>query len=603
MTVRGLPSDVLLCCFAALLLSLAACEGNPFAAQDSDYGKRVAMERLRSVAPANLEQYRKPAPATPKTEITEADVSAARKRFEGLEKVDLGLEDCRASALQHNLDLKVALVSPTIAAQQVSIEDAKFESSFTLRTAYGTTDAPTASSLVSAQAKQLTIDPGVKIPLRTGGSIIVDMPFQRSENNNSFSTLNPAYSSDFVVSLSHELLRNAGRRTNTASIRIASYNQQATEAQTNLEVIRQLAAVDRSYWRLFQTRRELEVSQQQWELAKNQQDRAERRVNAGSSAPIEVTRAQAGVADRLEAIIVAQNNVLLQQRELKRIINMPGLSVDTKTMIATATPPDPVQYIFDSPTLCDQAVANRMEMLDLELRLAADAANIAFARNQTLPLLTLDYTYRVNGLGGSTQDSFHMLGEKHFEDWELGLSAQVPLGNEAARAQLRSAILTRLQRLSSKDAREQAIRQEVLNSIDGIEAGWQRVLASRQAVILNDRTLQAEQRQFDVGASTSTNVLDAATRLAEAQLAEARSLADYQIAQVDLAFSTGTLLGASRVSWDPAPDPSLKGPDPKEEVPDSAPPTTPAPTPPTPVAPPPSEAPPASTQGAGPSGQ
>ena len=48
------------------------------------------------------------------------------------------------------------------------------------------------------------------------------------------------------------------------------------------------------------------------------------------------------VADRLEAIIVAQNAVLLQQRELKRIINMPELPVDTQTLVVPTTPPDPV---------------------------------------------------------------------------------------------------------------------------------------------------------------------------------------------------------------------------------------------------------------------
>jgi outer membrane protein len=562
---RAGRSDLLLCCSAALLL--CGCgEANPFASTDSDYGKKVALERLRSVPPAQIEQYRAATPA-PAPATTPEDLSEARKRFEGLEQIDLSLEACRASALEHNLDLKVALVNPAIAAQQVTLEDARFESAFTLRGAYASTDAPTASSLVSAQAKQLSITPGVRIPLRTGGTIDVTLPFERNENNNSFSTLNPSYSSDFQISLSHELLRNAGRRTQTTALRIAGYNQQSSEAQTNLEVIRQLAAVDRSYWRLFQARRNLEVTQQQWELATDQQTRAQHKVDAGSSPQIEVTRAQAGVAARLQAIIAAQNDVLLQQRELKRIINTPGLTVDTKTMIATTTPPDPVQYIFDSPRLEEQALANRMEMLDLELRLAADAAQIAFARNQMLPLLTLDYTYRVNGLGASTQDSFHMLNRKHFEDWEVGLTASVPLGNEAARSQLRSAILTRLQRLSTKDSREQSIRQEVLNAIDAIDAGWQSVLAARQSVILEDRTLKAEQRQFDLGGSTSTNVLDAATRLAAAQLSEARALADYQISQVDLAFATGTLLGASKVSWEPAPEPPMNTPDPKEELP------------------------------------
>jgi outer membrane protein TolC len=546
-------------------LMAVGCEGNPFASADGDYAKRVALERLRDVQPSRIEEFKRATPPTPE------DAAAARKRFESLEKFDLTLEQARAEALTHNLDLQVALVNPTIAAQQVSLEEARFESAFTLRASYAELDSPTASQLNSAQSKNLTLIPGVRIPTRTGGSAVVRLPIQKNENNNSFSTLNPAYSSDLEFSLSHELLRGAGRRANTAALRIAGYNLQATEAQTKLEVIRQLAAVDRSYWRLFQARRELEVSQQQYELATEQETRAQRRVDNGLSPQVEVIRAQAGVADRLEAIIVAQNNVQFQQRELKRIINLPGLTVDTKTMVAPASPPDPVEYVFDTGRLVRQALDNRMEMLELELRLAADAANIAFARNQTLPLLTLDYTYRVNGLGGSTQDSFHTLGRNRFEDWEIGLTAEIPLGNEAARSRLRSAILERIQRLSTRQARELSITQEVLNAVDSIDAGWQRVLAARQSVVLNRRTLQAEQRQFDVGGSTSTNVLDAATRLAEAEFSEARALADYQIAQIDLAFATGTLLGASKVTWSPLPEPSTEEPAPAEVMPPNRP--------------------------------
>jgi len=46
-------------------------------------------------------------------------------------------------------------------------------------------------------------------------------------------------------------------------------------------------------------------------------------------------------------------------------------------------------------------------------------------------------------------------------------------------------------------------------------------------------------------------VLDAAASLADAQLAEIRALADYQIAMVDIAFATGTLLGHAQIDWQP----------------------------------------------------
>lgn len=568
----------------ALLLALLAggCETSPFSASPDDYAHRVALERLRATEPAGLGRYRKPPTPAPTTDPS-AERQPPRKPFEGLQASELTVEACRAATLSNNLSLQVALVDPAIAAARVTEEDARFESAFTLRGGVSQTDSPTASTLTSAQSEGQSVTPGVRIPLRTGGTVTIDLPISRNENNNSFSTLNPAYSSDLQFTISHPLLRNAGRRAATSALRIAGYEEQAAASRTKLEVIRQLAAADRSYWRLYRARRELDVRQQQHELAAEQLGRAQRRLRAGAVSEIEVTRAQAGVADRLEAIIIAQNDVLLQQRELKRIMNQPGLDIESTTMLTLTSSPDPVEYEFDAPTLCAQALANRMEMLELELQLAEDAVRIGLERNRALPLLSLDYTYRVNGLGGSWQDTARTLERNHFEDWELGLSCEIPLGNQAAKARIRQALLGRLQRLSTKAAREQSIRQEVLNASDQISAGWQRILAARQSVILNTRALQAEQRQFDVGQSTTTNVLDAATRLAESQSSEIRALTDYQVAQVDLAFATGTLLGAEKVSWSPLANPDLAKPDPTESLPESlrlAPGTTPqAPTP------------------------
>jgi outer membrane protein len=555
---------------ATLLVSLlAGCSGNPFAWEEGDYGRDVALDRLRRLEPAGFDKYAKPefkVPTDTSGMIDKEAIDRARKRFEGIENYAVGLEEARASALSNNLQLQIALIDPAIARETVGQEEARFESAFTLRTLWDENNTPTgfANPDRTFSGTRL-IEPGVRIPLRTGETVNVNFPAQRN-NTNPGGILNPSFSDDLGFSVSQPLLRNAGRRANTAALRVASYNQKAAEATTKLEAIRQLAAIDRSYWRLYQTKKSLEVTQQQYELAQAQLERAERRVRAGSAPEIEVIRSQAGVADRLDAIIRAQNAVLTQQRELKRVMNMPGLTIETPTMLSLATEPDLVLYQFDRITLTQQAVDTRMEMLELELRLAADAANIDLAQNRALPLITMDYTYNVNGLGSVRGKAFEGVAEWQHTDWSVGLSAEIPLGNEAARSAVRRAILTRIQRLSTRDAREQSIRQEVLNAIDTSEAAWQRVIAARQSVILNTRALQAEQRQFDVGASTSTNVLDAATRLAEAQLQEIGAITDYSIAQVDLAFATGTLLGQSRVDLTIPDRPNPEQPAPKEEI-------------------------------------
>jgi len=314
-----------------------------------------------------------------------------------------------------------------------------------------------------------------------------------------------------------------------------------------------LAAVERVYWRLYASRRELAVRRNEYELAVAQLERARRLVEAGQAAEVEVIRAEAGVAERLEAIIIADNRVRNRERDLKRILNEPGLPIEGPTQIISVTEPNPVHYSLDLHRVIEFALANRMEMLELELQIAADESTEAFARNQTLPLLAVDYTYGVPGLGDTLGNAFDLMFERNFDSHHVGLSLSVPLGNQAARSRLRRAVSTRLQRIASKSLREAQIRQEVANAVDQLEATWQRILASRQSAILAARTLDAEGRQFELGLRTSTEVLEAQTRLADAQSSEIRAVAEYQIAMADLAFAVGGLLGESRVEWAPVP--------------------------------------------------
>ena len=172
-------------------------------------------------------------------------------------------------------------------------------------------------------------------------------------------------------------------------------------------------------------------------------------------------------------------------------------------------------------------------------------------RNQALPLVTMDYTYNMNGLGATRDDSYDLLFDKRFEDHRLGLQLLVPLGNEAAKSRLRQAIYQRSQRLATRDSRRALIELEVLNAVDQLEANWQRILASRQRTILNGRLYEAERRQFVLGLRTATDVLAAQTNFSDAQSAEILALAEYQITLVDLAYATGTLLGAAKVQWEP----------------------------------------------------
>ncbi len=471
------------------------------------------------------------------------------------ESVEISIEQVRAAALKHNLDLAAEVVAPSITRQREDAERAKFEAVFRPSVGLSSINNPSFNSATVNNQQGASVGAGVDIPLRSGGRATIDLGADRTLSGSSLLSTNASWSTAATASIVQPLLRGGGEVATTASIRIAAYQTQIAELSTRLRVISVLSAADRAYWNLYAARRELEVRQQQYELADTQLQQARRRVEAGTAPEIEITRAESGIASRLEAIVIAESNVLLQQRELKRLANMDGLDIATATQIRTMRPPEPVELALDAGKLQAAAVASRDELLQAELQILADAVGIDLARNNLLPQLDASGSLRLAGIDRNVPGAVDDVYSTRFKTWRLGLNGEIPLGNEAAEARLRESILTRVQRLASKAARELTVRKEVLDATDRIKTSWQRILAARQAAILAGRTLEAEQRQFTAGSRTSTDVLDAAARLADAQSAEIRALADYEIAKVDLAAATGTVLGSASVEWAPTADP------------------------------------------------
>ncbi|MBN1125328.1 MAG: TolC family protein [Sedimentisphaerales bacterium] len=513
---------------------------------DRFYELSVPQEKLQTIEPL---------PLTPKTTApTKAEITGDPNSLLNPPQskvVSISLEEFRASTLRNNLELQVQLIAPTIAQETVNQERAKFEWAFAGNTTYAKTDTPVSTTLEGSSVDYSYTRLGVEMPLQTGGTLSFNLADNRTKTNNVFSTLNPSYTDDFSISLSQPLLQGAGKRANMHSIRVAEYNKQITDNATKLEVIRILAAADRVYWRLYAARKQLEVRLKQYDLAKAQLERAKRFVDAGEQPKIEILRAQAGISRYLADIITAENEVRDRQRELKRTQQRIGIITKDNRIMIPATEPNPIRYELEPDRLVELALENRREMLDLELQLAQNISDIDFQRNIALPLVLLDYTYNINGLGATRSDAFDLLYDKNFEDHSIGLRVSIPLGNEAAKARVRQALYQRRQLLANQKYRRLLISTEVLGTIDAVETRWQQIMAARQSALLEGKLYEAEVRQFTLGLRTSTDVLEAQTRFANAQSAEISALIEYEIALVDLAYATGTLLGAAQVEWAP----------------------------------------------------
>ncbi len=507
----------------------------------------------RDIAPFDPAAEAQPDPRT----VAEAEAAAKDRglivdAFPG--RVQVSIVDVRASALANNLDLKVALFNPVIGISRLGAELAKFDSTIGVNYTRNTSGFITDIATVGASsAAQDVFSAALDVPLATGGQISLG-PLVQYNSDNAFAPGGAeGFDAGMEFSISQPLLRGAGIAINTASIRIAKMQSAIIDAQTKLQTIRLLADAERAYWNLYRAYGQLDVRAKQYESVMVQLEQTRRRVQQGDAAPIEVTRAESGVGATVEQVIVADNQVRIRQRELKRIMNDPRFPIDSVTSLEPATKPNPLGFRFDSAQLVGKAMENRMELLELEVQLLIDAEQINLARNDTLPNFVVSYQYDLQGNSYSLGRAFGNMGDA--DGSILQVNASVPVTNERAKQAVSQAILARLQRLGTRESRKQAIAQETLNALDTLETAWRRIIAARLETVFAGRTLQAEQRQFDIGLRTITEVLEAQFSLANAQSREIDALAAYQIALVDLAFATGTTLGAAGIAMPEPMDP------------------------------------------------
>lgn len=478
----------------------------------------------------------------------------------------LTLQEARKLALHHNLNLQINKIDPIIADTFLREERAKFDNTIFANLQYASKRNPTISGdtvkfssddvalkdkivKLTQQSKEYeTVDAeiGLSVPLRTGGKVTVSSPLEYKQSNGAFSS--EEYRSALLFSFSQPLLRNAGTEVNEASIRIAELEQTATNVRTRLQAIRIIAMIDKAYWEVYRAWNELEVRQQQYNLASQNLNLVDRRIKEGLSAVIERNRAEVGVADRLEALIMAKTKLKISQRLLKFYLNDDSLSILSDHWVNPESKPTLLNFSFERDKLIQTALSQRLELLEQELKLAADANKIDYLENQTLPVFMLDYKYgALSESQGTTLDAYQDVGR--LPNWSIGLRFEMPVTNEARKAKLSRAIEERTQRLTTRTLKELEVKREILDTLDEMDQNWQRVLAARQQVFVAGINYEAELKQFKEGLRTMTEVLESLTRLGEAQLREIRAVSDYQVSQVDLAYATGNIIGFSQIEF------------------------------------------------------
>jgi outer membrane protein len=340
--------------------------------------------------------------------------------------------------------------------------------------------------------------------------------------------------------------------------------------QTRMMVQQLLVEAERSYWRAYGASRAFDIALESYRRAVEQVGVAERLASARMAAATEVIKAKYLAVSQIDDVIAASEQLRSRSRQLKQSMNRQDLPLDDSVVVSFTSGPELVQYRFVPQTVLDVALRRRTEMLEAELAIAESTLGIQVAQNGLLPKFDAFGTVAPVGFGSTVGDAITGSGSGASTEvaFNTGLRLQVPLGNEAAKADLRAALYRRLRELASGQDRRLSITREVHDAVSRTKTGWQAVLATRQAVDLASRAYDGVRILYEKRAATITDLTQSLVQLADAQRSEATAVVNYQLVLLDLADATGMVPGRAGLSIDtdislPAPEAGDPGSDPE----------------------------------------
>ncbi len=492
-----------------------------------------------------------------------AAASAAERR-----QMQLTLRQATALALQNNLDIQIAGLNPRIREAQITeqegIFDIELRGEFTSTDRQLLEDSPsfrTADDLVvedgvtlaggeDAQLQDLSF--GVQQLTPYGGTYEVEVSGLREDTNRrltpNFATGDQVelYTTELKLAFTQPILKNFGSDVTRNQIHIAQNNLTISTEDFRQQVIDSTAQVQQTYWELVFRRQDLQVRQQQLDLAEQLLARVRRQVEVGTLAPIEVLQAETEIARINEQIIIAANAVRDAEDRLKRTMHLSLVGEFADVEILPADPPNYSPRPIDQAAEIAEALAQRPDLKQAQLALANQNITLVFNQNQVLPTLDIAASLRFNGISDSLGNSLGEFDTKRRE-WEIGLVFRYPLGNRRAKSRVRQSRLgIRQQLLRIKELEENAI-EEVRRAVRGVLASSELVQASRAASRLAQKQLDAEEKKLKVGLATVFTVLEFQEDLAVERSNEIRSLTQFLQALINLDAVKSTLLRANDI--------------------------------------------------------
>lgn len=483
-------------------------------------------------------------------------------RVKPLPEQSLSLEEALAASLSHNLDLEVKRIDRRLASNVIRQARGAFNPVLNLDAEFEDIRNPqNTQEFVQTGGNQLLLAGGEprtfkeenwryklslegKLPTGTQYELFTqyDVLTNTLNQTSALSLFTPEFGSFTGITLTQPLLRGFGTDVNLAEIRVARKNKIISELEIQASMQETVSQTLSAYFDLAYMVKNLEFKRSERDLAEKIIAEKREQLEKGQVSPREVNRSESALAELIEDLTMARNEVIQQHTKLQSLIS--GSTPPSQPFVFRPESGLPIpDFKIDIHQLLAEASTNRPQFLIAKQAVEREGIRLVYAANQIWPQIDLKGTYGRNGLAGNYGRSYRQgILEDQGAQWSVGFQVSFPLWNDKAIGLKKEAENQKEQsilRLKQVEINTSLMVQQLMAII---ESNYQRLEAMRLFKANATRAFEEEELRLEKGLSTELDLLRFRRDLNQAIVREMAALADLNKAYVKLFETTGTLL-------------------------------------------------------------
>ncbi|MGC4006240.1 MAG: TolC family protein [Pirellulales bacterium] len=478
----------------------------------------------------------------------------------------------------------------------------EFDATFAARTSWEKNDRAINNLLLGGGTNLFKQDLGVmqyQLQKRaaTGGTMTFRHNTDYDSNNAPANLFGSAWNTNFEMEARQPLLQGAGVEYNRIAgpsgiagqyngVLIARANTDIALADFEIGVRDLVSNVENAYWDLYYAYRDLDAKIAARDTALESWRRVQALMQAGrkggeaekeAQAREQYFRFQEDVQNALAGRLIdgtqtnngssggtfrATGGVQVSERRLRLIM---GLPITDGRMLRPADEPHLAAMRFEWTTMLSESLVRRVELRRQQWQIKRREMELVASKNFLLPQLDTVGRYRFRGFGKDLLDpngdgtrfdnAYENLVDGDFQEWQMGLELNMPLGYRRGHAAVRAAELQLARERAILYEQERDVQLGLSNAVAELDRAYAVAQTNYNRRAAAKEQLAAISAAFDADKATLDLTLEAQRRALESESRFHAALVDYAVALKNVQFEKGTLLDYNEITLSEGPWP------------------------------------------------